>query len=414
MRVVEGDNIAAMLRLALASGVALGLFALPGVAAAATLPISTPNTLAAVTDAYDTVIVEDGGIANVKSFDGTSGGRLHIKANTIIVRAGGAISVSGLGHKGVEGEPGAGPGGGLLGASLEPGGGAGAIGEGGQGTDMNCALFGGLGGPGYMAVQAPTPRMEAPLGSSGGAANVSGVTAGGRGGGVLILEANRIEIDGIIEARGADGTFGVGAGGGGGGVIYLRAYEFAFGVTARITVTGGNGGSSATTHGGGGAGGLIVFEAPDMGFTNFEVAGGTSGDCMATGQGALGQTLMLPPPAECLDLDEDGATACDGDCHDVDATIGPGQEDKCDGIDNDCNGTIEDACESGGECVEPPDAGAPSCQSVGAGGEGGSEEQADRELVYIGGCGLAQQGTAALSAAIAAALLALASRRRRR
>ncbi len=47
-------------------------------------------------------------------------------------------------------------------------------------------------------------------------------------------------------------------------------------------------------------------------------------------------------PAEFLDLDEDGYRPYDGDCNDEDATINPTQEEVCDGIDNDCDGQVDD------------------------------------------------------------------------
>ena len=45
------------------------------------------------------------------------------------------------------------------------------------------------------------------------------------------------------------------------------------------------------------------------------------------------------------DEDADGFGACDGDCDDTDSSAYPGAADACgDAIDNDCNGTIDDAC----------------------------------------------------------------------
>ena len=43
-----------------------------------------------------------------------------------------------------------------------------------------------------------------------------------------------------------------------------------------------------------------------------------------------------------IDADGDGVTTDDGDCDDADASVYPGAEERCDGVDNDCNGLIDD------------------------------------------------------------------------
>ena len=42
------------------------------------------------------------------------------------------------------------------------------------------------------------------------------------------------------------------------------------------------------------------------------------------------------------DADEDGYTPADGDCDDDDAAVNPDADELCDGVDNDCNGAIDD------------------------------------------------------------------------
>jgi len=44
-----------------------------------------------------------------------------------------------------------------------------------------------------------------------------------------------------------------------------------------------------------------------------------------------------------LDLDGDGVTELGGDCDDGDAAIFPGATEACDGIDNDCSDSVDDA-----------------------------------------------------------------------
>ncbi|MFH1466161.1 MAG: MopE-related protein [Pseudomonadota bacterium] len=43
------------------------------------------------------------------------------------------------------------------------------------------------------------------------------------------------------------------------------------------------------------------------------------------------------------DADADGVLACEGDCDDGDATVYPGAPELCDSVDNDCDGALEDA-----------------------------------------------------------------------
>lgn len=49
-----------------------------------------------------------------------------------------------------------------------------------------------------------------------------------------------------------------------------------------------------------------------------------------------------PELAECQDTDEDGVIAMK-DCNDKDATIYPGADELCDGVDNNCDGKVDEA-----------------------------------------------------------------------
>ncbi len=60
----------------------------------------------------------------------------------------------------------------------------------------------------------------------------------------------------------------------------------------------------------------------------------------------------LDPPTSCTDGDGDGYCAGD-DCNDGNAAIHPGAAETCDGVDNDCDGTVDEGC--GGTCdLSPP------------------------------------------------------------
>ena len=64
------------------------------------------------------------------------------------------------------------------------------------------------------------------------------------------------------------------------------------------------------------------------------------------------------------DCDEDGVTIGEGDCDDEDALVSPDELEECgDNLDNDCNGTVDDACDEfpegamlsgGGQCRVGP------------------------------------------------------------
>ncbi|HEY1099432.1 MAG TPA: putative metal-binding motif-containing protein, partial [Myxococcota bacterium] len=46
------------------------------------------------------------------------------------------------------------------------------------------------------------------------------------------------------------------------------------------------------------------------------------------------------------DVDGDGISGCDGDCVDTDPLVFPNQSEVCDGVDNDCDGDIDEGCPS--------------------------------------------------------------------
>jgi len=90
------------------------------------------------------------------------------------------------------------------------------------------------------------------------------------------------------------------------------------------------------------------------------------------------------------DADNDGVDSCSGDCDDDEALILPGAAEQCDGVDNDCNGTIDDN---------------PNCGRPGGGGL-----QVDVPYGCLLACNAAETPGSGLWAL---ALLPLAARRRR-
>ncbi len=53
------------------------------------------------------------------------------------------------------------------------------------------------------------------------------------------------------------------------------------------------------------------------------------------------------------DADADGYTICDGECDDGDTAIHPGATELCDGVDNDCSGIVDDPPDADGDGVDP-------------------------------------------------------------
>jgi hypothetical protein len=116
----------------------------------------------------------------------------------------------------------------------------------------------------------------------------------------------------------------------------------------------------------------------------------TSADCVDS-DGCTANERCDPMLARCvwdvLDRDGDGdaPTSCGGtDCNDANGLVGPSAVDGCDGVDNDCDGTVDEAarCGTGQTCT----AGACAC-SAGFTGCGFECVDTKTDADHCGACG---------------------------
>ncbi len=68
-------------------------------------------------------------------------------------------------------------------------------------------------------------------------------------------------------------------------------------------------------------------------------------DCDATTFGYVDQDMDGYPDASCCNANPDGSLHCGTDCNDEAGGVHPGSPEVCDGIDNDCNGSVDDGVE---------------------------------------------------------------------
>lgn len=85
--------------------------------------------------------------------------------------------------------------------------------------------------------------------------------------------------------------------------------------------------------------------APELCGTNGQ-GNGRDDNC----NGYVDETCM---PCDTTDNDGDGMSECQGDCNDMEATVGPGKTEACDGFDTDCNTFTTQNCDVSDPCNFP-------------------------------------------------------------
>ncbi len=126
-------------------------------------------------------------------------------------------------------------------------------------------------------------------GGGGDANNASTGVKGGVGGGIILVNVEKIVGNGVIVANGGNGERGEyagapdGAGGGGaGGTIFIRSLANSAGATLTVQANGGRGGNTVNDDnnehgpGGGGGGGVVYYNVPGA-VVNATVTKGVSG-----------------------------------------------------------------------------------------------------------------------------------------
>ena len=98
----------------------------------------------------------------------------------------------------------------------------------------------------------------------------------------------------------------------------------------------------------------LTETASDLGATGYDSTSGY-------GLVQVYDALTFQGGSVCMDNDNDGICVTAGDCNDSNADIYPGAGEVCDGIDNNCDGTVDEGCpictdnDNDGVCVEDGD-----------------------------------------------------------
>ena len=169
------------------------------------------------------------------------------------------------------------------------GGHGGIGGRGWQGAGGNLNPLTGGGRPGHVL---PVDLSRLIMGGGGGGGDANNATSGvkgGVGGGIILINVEKIEGFGLVRSNGGTGQAGAfgsapdGAGGGGaGGSIFIRSLAPSATANLIIEAKGGNGGNTKNDNnnahgpGGGGGGGFIYTQVPSA-TINTNIVKGLSG-----------------------------------------------------------------------------------------------------------------------------------------
>ena len=277
---------------------------------------------------FTAVSVINRGSIDVAPYNGSADtGWLHLIADSVTVESNSTIDGRWAGYRGGYRSRGEGPGGGPRDSTYTSGGGYGGRGDEGL---SGCHSSSGLGGRPYGTAGGDDIQ---PGSGAGGSARF----AGGNGGGSIRIDAAVLDIQGQLLVDGEHGTDGTG-GGAGGGILLFADSGSVSGTMSAVGGHGSGGGGYAGGGGGGGGGRIKVFHGGvDLTGASVLVNGG-DGDC----------NYHEPDPGtyheEVVDTDRDGDGYrwVDGDCDDWDAAISPGQPEVVDGLDNDCDGDVDE------------------------------------------------------------------------
>ncbi len=150
----------------------------------------------------------------------------------------------------------------------------------------------------------------------------------------------------------------------------------------------------------------LAFGSPliDVGDPALTDPDGTRSDIGAYGgEGAAGW----------VDGDGDGWSTVAGDCDDANAAVNPAAVEVCDGVDNDCDGTIDEGCPTDSVSDSAVDSGTDSGANTGDSGPRDSADDASQPTVKSGCLGCATGGDERATVPLIVGLLLVGRRRRR-